>query len=223
MIVFVDWQNLYNGARRAFHGGRGDGVVGQVWPREVGELIAARGEPRGVRELEQVRIYRGFPSEKQDAVGHAATRQQKETWELDRKVKVFPHTLQRGSHACQQCGWERWSPKCPQCGKVKKLFNEKGVDVSLAVDMISLAHQGAYEVAVVFSTDTDFNPAIKLGLELGVQVENALWWTDVRHGDRPLLSGTIWHHRLRIDDYEWIHDPNSYVPEWARRASSRQR
>ena len=220
--MFMDWQNVYQGARRAFHDGGGRGTFGQVWPDGVGEMIAARGgSVSNPRELEQVRVYRGFASKAQDRVGNAAARKQKEAWEEHRKVKVFPHTLQRKSRTCSKCGWRATSETCPECGNVRELLNEKGVDVNLAIDLVSLAYEGAYDVGVVFSTDTDFNPAIKLALRLGVTIENAVWWADIPHGNRQLLPDDIQCHKLGLDDYESVRDKSLYVPQRSRRPGAR--
>lgn len=40
-------------------------------------------------------------------------------------------------------------------------YHEKGVDVNLAVDLLSGAYDDLYDVAVVMSSDTDLIPAIK--------------------------------------------------------------
>ena len=216
VIVFMDWQNVYQGARRAFHDGGGRGTFGQVRPGGVGEMIAARGGAANPRELEQVRVYRGFASKAQDRVGSAAARMQRKAWERHPKVRVFPHTLQRQSRTCARCGRRATSETCPECGNVRELLNEKGVDVNLAIDLVSLAYEGAYDVGVVFSTDTDFNPAIKLALRLGVTIENAVWWANIPHGNQQLLPDDIQCHKLRLDDYESVRDKRLYVPRWAR-------
>ena len=200
LVLFADWHNVYMGARRAFHRGSGRGSRGQVWPGWVGEVICQKERPAGERLLQQVRVYRGVPSPEEDSVGNSAARKQIAAWKRNPKVDVFPHTLTRVSN------------KCPECGEVEERLREKGVDVNLAIDLVHLAHKDAYDVGVVFSTDTDFVPAILLARELGVTVENALWWTGIRHRDRPLLPDTIWHHRLERSDYEHVRDPNSYVP-----------
>lgn len=52
-------------------------------------------------------------------------------------------------------------------------FVEKGVDIQIAVDMLKLAYNDAYDVAVLVSGDGDFADAIKVIQDLGKQVENA--------------------------------------------------
>lgn len=46
-------------------------------------------------------------------------------------------------------------------GKTKILFREKGVDVKIAVDMVSLAADGELTAAVLCSSDSDLQPAVQ--------------------------------------------------------------
>lgn len=48
---------------------------------------------------------------------------------------------------------------------------EKGVDVALAVDLVGLAWENAYDVAVVVSGDSDYVGAIKMVMNKGKNVE----------------------------------------------------
>ncbi|MFN8169598.1 MAG: NYN domain-containing protein [Candidatus Nanopelagicales bacterium] len=52
---------------------------------------------------------------------------------------------------------------------------EKGVDVALAVDLVRMAIGKEYEVGIVFSRDTELEPAIDLALKLGAHTEVATW------------------------------------------------
>jgi uncharacterized LabA/DUF88 family protein len=49
--------------------------------------------------------------------------------------------------------------------------DEKKVDISIAVDIISLAYENAYDTAVLVSGDGDFLPVIKKLNEIGKNVE----------------------------------------------------
>ncbi|PIU03214.1 MAG: hypothetical protein COT55_00070 [Candidatus Diapherotrites archaeon CG09_land_8_20_14_0_10_32_12] len=61
-------------------------------------------------------------------------------------------------------------------GRLEKRPNnhksENGVDVKLAIDMLSLAYHNNYDVALLISNDSDFVPAIKEVQSLGKQVYN---------------------------------------------------
>jgi len=52
---------------------------------------------------------------------------------------------------------------CWQCGKTisTEKPQEKGVDVALATDMLSLAIDGAYDVAILVSGDYDYHKAVE--------------------------------------------------------------
>lgn len=47
---------------------------------------------------------------------------------------------------------------------------QKGVDVQLAVDLVSFAHQNMYDIAVIFSGDIDLLESLKTVKNLGKQV-----------------------------------------------------
>ena len=52
-------------------------------------------------------------------------------------------------------------------------FIEKGVDVMLATDMLSLAYKNAYDSAILVSGDSDFSYTVEEVQSLGKRVENA--------------------------------------------------
>lgn len=55
-------------------------------------------------------------------------------------------------------------------GKTKLVFKEKGVDVKIAVDMVSMSCDGKLDVAIVCSSDSDLQPAIAELRNRGVKV-----------------------------------------------------
>jgi uncharacterized LabA/DUF88 family protein len=52
----------------------------------------------------------------------------------------------------------------------KDIYEEKGTDVNIAVDMVSLAFQNAYDEAVLLSADSDYEPAIRTVRNYGKNV-----------------------------------------------------
>jgi uncharacterized LabA/DUF88 family protein len=52
-------------------------------------------------------------------------------------------------------------------------YVEKGVDISLAVDLLELAFNNVYDTAVIVSGDGDFAKAVEVVERLGKHVENA--------------------------------------------------
>lgn len=59
---------------------------------------------------------------------------------------------------------------CPHCNKDMRGTEEKGVDTAIAVDMISLAWENTYDVAVLVSADRDFVPVAEYLATKGVRV-----------------------------------------------------
>jgi len=52
-------------------------------------------------------------------------------------------------------------------------YIEKGVDILLATDMVSLAFRNAYDTAILVSGDSDYVPVVEEIQQLGKRVENA--------------------------------------------------
>ncbi len=52
---------------------------------------------------------------------------------------------------------------------------EKGVDTSIVTDLLSLASEQAFDVAILVSSDADFVPAARWIQERGLKVINATW------------------------------------------------
>ena len=53
------------------------------------------------------------------------------------------------------------------------VFDVKGDDVHLAVDLVSGAYENLYDIAIIVSGDEDFVPAIKKAQKLGKKIINA--------------------------------------------------
>jgi len=52
-------------------------------------------------------------------------------------------------------------------------YIEKGIDILIATDMISLAFKNAYDTVILVSGDSDFVPVVEKIQDLGKRVENA--------------------------------------------------
>lgn len=58
--LFIDYQNVYHGARNAFHHDDAPPSAGQISPRRLGNLLVARQPLAGdanERRLHEVRVY----------------------------------------------------------------------------------------------------------------------------------------------------------------------
>jgi uncharacterized LabA/DUF88 family protein len=146
VFVFLDWQNVYMRARDSFHDRSADFTAGQVNPLDLALELTKRGAPDSQRSLAQVRIYRGVPDQRYDAKGYAAARRQIASWERDQRVKVFTRTLRYPPD------WKPGDADGPR---------EKGVDVQLALDVVTCGLDENYDTGIVMSADQDLVPALE--------------------------------------------------------------
>ena len=93
---------------------------------------------------------------------------------LDRQpgvqVKIFERRP-KDPPKCPTC--HRLVPNCPHCESTLASTTEKGVDTAIATDMIRLAWEGAYDVAVLASSDADLIPAVEFLDAKGTRVVQA--------------------------------------------------
>lgn len=192
LVLFIDAQNAYRGARDSFLPGGGPATYGQFNPMRLGELIAARG---GLSDtpcvLTDVRVYTGRPDPRLDPRTYAAHMNQCARWEAD-GVSVIWRPL-------------RYPPR-----RTGLPPQEKGIDVALCIDFVTMAIDGLYDVGVIMSTDTDLLPALDFTRNryAGVRhVAVAAW-----DGRRRLASPdrNIWCHWLSRADYDAVADTTDY-------------
>ena len=149
VAVFIDWQNTYHCFRDAFHRPGDPGRCGNVRPKAFAELLASKGGPS--RIVSQIAIYRGEPDPRRDKRTHAAHLRQRHRWEQEcgALLRVRSRAL-------------RYPP-----GRPPSEAQEKGIDVQLAIDAMTMAIAGEYDVAVLVTTDTDLLPVVEglLGLQ----------------------------------------------------------
>lgn len=192
LVLFIDAQNVYRGARSSFFPGGGPSAYGQFNPTRLGELIAARGGPGGsVCVLTDVRIYTGRPDPRLDPKTYAAHIKQCARWEAD-GVSLIWRPL-------------RYPPR-----RTGLPPQEKGIDVALCVDFVTMAIDGLYDVGVIISTDTDLQPALDFTRHryAGVRHVAVAAWDGRRRLSSP--NGNIWCHWLSRADYDAVADPTDY-------------
>jgi uncharacterized LabA/DUF88 family protein len=196
VIVFIDYQNVFAGARSSFHQPPYAPTDGQDDPVALGNLLVGR-RVRPSR-LQQVRIYRGLPDASREPRPYGANDRQTAAWRRSPLVEVLRRPLR------YPADWPATKAK------------EKGVDVALAIDFVRLAVQGAYDVGVLFSTDTDMVPALEAVMELrtvGAHVEVAAWTCHGHRRSRLRLPDTDlpWCHYLTEADYRQVADVIDYA------------
>nr|WP_241251195.1 NYN domain-containing protein [Candidatus Protofrankia californiensis] len=166
--------------------------LSHVDPVLVADLVAARRRFGGV--LTDIRVYRGRPSPDHQPAAAQASDRQAAGWLRDPRL-----TLVR-----RQLRYPKDWPVTPA--------QEKGIDVALAVDFVRLACEGAFDIGVLFSRDTDLIPALEAVRDLGtggVHVEVATWrgLSRLRYPDSQLP----WCHYLDAADYEACRDNTDYT------------
>ena len=83
-------------------------------------------------------------------------------------VSIVPRQKKRSPPKCPTCLESVGT--CPVCGADMRGTEEKGVDVRMATDMISLAWVGNYDIAVLVSSDRDFVPVAEFLETRGLKV-----------------------------------------------------
>lgn len=192
IVVFVDAQNAYRGARTAFFTPSEHHTAGQVDPVALGQLICDRGQADRERRLESVRIYTGRPSATRDPRSYSAHMKQCAEWERRGAVVIWRNLRYPPIHA-------QGRPE------------EKGIDVALAVDLVAGAIDDAYDIGVIMSTDTDLKPALEyvVGKFHGAKrCEVAAWKGGSRRLD--IEQARLWCHFLDAADYDLVRDPTDY-------------
>ena len=112
VVVFIDSQNTYRGARRAFFGEAGPHINGNIDPLKFAQRLVARERPGGARELADVRVYTGRPDASKSSKAYAAHLKQAAAWRSS-GVTVIQRTL-------------RYPRDWP-----KEREREKGIDVAI--------------------------------------------------------------------------------------------
>lgn len=189
-IVFIDYQNLHGWARRQFQPVNAHPAVGHVDPLRLAQMLVSKRRRPSV--LHGLRIYRGRPAPVHQPQAAAANDRQTADWERSPLVKVIRRPL-RYPH-----DW----PDTPA--------SEKGVDVALAIDLVTLGLARAYDAAILFSSDTDLLPAVETVVQrrLG-HIELATW----SGASRIRFSGSQlpWCHFISELEYRTVEDHTDYT------------
>ena len=196
-IAFVDGQNLFHAARAAF---------GYRWPNYDPVLLAQSVcKAKGWR-LVQVRFYTGVPDMTDNPFWHgfwaAKLREMSR-----RNVHVFSRALRYSNRTFTlPDGTEHSIP----------VGREKGIDIRLALDVVSMALAASYDVAVIFSQDQDLTEAVD---EVKIIAGMHSRWLKVACAFPTSPTST---NRRGIDKTDWIKitrneynsclDPKDYRP-----------
>ena len=191
-VVFIDGQNLFHLARLAWGMTRNERTARYSWPSyDVTKLSLALANRVPGRELAEMRFYTGVPNPK---FGDKARRSHAFWSNKIRALKEAGVYVYRG--------------------KVNRYGKEKGVDVSIAIDLVHATHEIRYQTAILVSQDHDLAPAVRLSKHIAqkqgraVVIESAFPALRRRQQSRH-IPGTI---AVPIDKetYDSCHDPTDY-------------
>jgi uncharacterized LabA/DUF88 family protein len=153
VALYLDYQNVLLTGRDRFAPGS-EPYKHVPEPSMIADTIGKR---RTDSEVAMVNVYRGRPDPRHEPRQASANDQQANQWvRRDSRVQVVRRPLT----------YRRWPDQPP---------TEKGIDVKLAVDLIHDAMRRAYDALVLFSSDSDLQPAVDLANEIGAVVEIAYW------------------------------------------------
>jgi len=170
--VFIDFWNFTLQWRDRADGAKID------W-RQVPSVLLREGEKQlhvaGLEDelhLEETLVYASYDS---DEAGKKL-----KNWLdsfLDKQPSFRVKTRERRSKPrvihCRSCNTEHDS--CHNCGAPFRWSPEKGVDTAIVTDLLSLASENAFDVAILVSSDADFVPAVDWLQSRGFKVLNATW------------------------------------------------
>lgn len=144
---------------QALPGARGAG------PGRIGRLRL------GTLSLEETRVYASYEPGREDKLRRWLT-----TF-LDKQpgVRVFQAERRWRRHAihCRACGTDIVT--CPRCSADLGRAAEKTIDALVVTDLMSLAWENAYDVALLLTSDRDFIPAVDRLQSKNYKVINATW------------------------------------------------
>ena len=199
VAVFLDYQNVYQGARGVFGWQHDSYTAGQIFPRRVGVLLTDRGrQVDPARQLVRVAAFRGEPSSVHSPKGQSACDRQVRFWRAQAAVDVATRPLKYYPYHDEH-GALRWAPR------------EKGIDVHIALEMVMGAFRDQFDVAILFSGDSDLIPAIEEVRRLGKRCEVAAWDGRANRQRLSIPGGNVWCHWLTEADYRLVEDSTDYT------------
>jgi len=169
--VFIDFWNFSLNWRDRANGSQIDWtVVPRILLDEAQKKLAIAGTQESLT-LEETLVYASFnPKVDQKLKGWLYSFLDKQP---SFRVKVRERRAKGRKVHCTNCGAD--NEKCQACGEPFMWAPEKGVDTAIVTDLLSLASEDAYEVAVLLSSDADHIPAVEWVQAHGRKVINATW------------------------------------------------
>lgn len=178
-IAFLDGQNLFYAAKEAF---------GHTYPNYDPLKLAQHVCGLKGWHLTKVRFYTGIPDP-----------QDKEQWHHFWTAKLA-HMGRLGVETfSRSLRYRNQTVTLPDGSSYTFLVGqEKGVDIRLALDMVRLAHDNAYDVCLIFSQDQDLTEAVEEVKRIAR--EQARW---IKVACAYPISQTL-RNRRGIDKTDWV-------------------
>lgn len=149
------------------------------WPRLPAHLLDLTRQAlasAGITEalsLEETRVYASYNP---DTAADAKLRDWLSNF-LDRQPSFRVFSFQRkdkpAGFYCREC--QTQFATCPSCHQPLIRSREKGVDTAIVTDLLSLAWENAYDLAILVTSDADMIPCVERVQEKGFKVVNAAW------------------------------------------------
>jgi uncharacterized LabA/DUF88 family protein len=184
VVIFLDYQNIIKTSKQLFKLNQ----LTHISPTILGVILLDRF--KGTREIKEIRVYTGIPSKRREAKSYSRFNKRISCWKLDPKVTVINRPIS------YPMGW-------PNKSAPGDKPREKGIDVKIAVDFVTMAIKKDYEIGILFSLDSDLKPALEFVCQndLDVKAEVIAWRTNRSHQLRLALSGNKpFCHWLTIED-----------------------
>lgn len=161
--VFVDFWNYVLSMKQVDESYKTDWrAFPKVMTREAGNLVDAT----AMSIYAGMNVYGSYNPKSETALKNWATNTLDTFPGVNAQFKE--RTKKKSPPKCPVCHHEIHN--CPECGADMRGTEEKGVDTRLAADLVSLAWEGAYDIAILISADQDFVPAAEYLQNKGIKV-----------------------------------------------------
>lgn len=168
--VFIDfWNFQLTWNERSKEKGCDWKAIPSVFCSEASNIISSVG--LGSLTLDETRVYAGYETGRENHL---------KDWLynfLDSQPGIRVFTSERHWHKrpfhCRECNTD--ITNCPNCGELLGRAAEKTIDAQIVTDLVGLAWEDAYDVAILVTADKDFIPAVEHVQSKNYKVINASW------------------------------------------------
>lgn len=143
VCTFIDAQNLYVAAKDSFKY-----QLPNFDPIKLSQIVA---DQMPNRELQKVHLYTGMHSRDENPFWHDFWRNKLRSIENNPMVQIFTKQLRYRDIKVKDDAGREFSVRRAE---------EKGIDLRIGLDLVRLAVNGAYDVAIIFSQDSDLEEAV---------------------------------------------------------------